>query len=72
MVNNPVPLFYRRDDDVGLENNRVARIIFCVRDGTMVLLHGFIKKTQKTPLGDLALADKRNRDVEKADEKGKA
>jgi phage-related protein len=27
---------------------RIARIIFCVRDGRMVLLHGLIKKTQKT------------------------
>ena len=26
----------------------IARIIFTVSDGTMVLLHAFVKKTQKT------------------------
>jgi phage-related protein len=51
--------------------NRIARVIFCVHDGTMVLLHGFIKKTQKTPQDDLDLAGKRKRDVEKADDKGR-
>jgi phage-related protein len=34
----------------------VARIIFTVKDGAMILLHGFIKKSQKTPLDDLQLA----------------
>jgi phage-related protein len=51
--------------------NRIARVIFCVHDETMVLLHGFIKKTQKTPQDDLDLAGKRKRDVEKADDKGR-
>jgi phage-related protein len=31
----------------------------------MVLLHGFIKKTQKTPDDELALAKKRKREIEK-------
>ena len=39
-----------------LQQNRIARVLFCVRDGRMVLLHGFIKKTQKTPTADLELA----------------
>jgi phage-related protein len=30
--------------------------VFCVTGGRMVLLHGFIKKTQKTPQADLDLA----------------
>lgn len=30
----------------------------------MVLLHGFVKKTQKTPPADLALARKRLREIE--------
>jgi phage-related protein len=30
----------------------------------MVLVHGFIKKTQKTPAKDLALALKRRKEVE--------
>ena len=39
-----------------LAGNRIARIIFCIVRGEMVLLHGFVKKTQKTPAQDLALA----------------
>lgn len=39
--------------------NRVARVIFCVEGSAMVLLHGFIKKTQKTPKQELDLAVKR-------------
>ena len=44
---------------------RIARIIFVLDDGQIVLLHGFIKKTEKTPLKDLGLATKRhNKDKE--------
>jgi phage-related protein len=32
-----------------LRLGRIARVLFCVRDSRMVLLHGFIKKSQKTP-----------------------
>jgi phage-related protein len=39
--------------------DRIARIVFCVERRTMVLLHGFIKKTQKTPSVELKLALKR-------------
>jgi len=39
--------------------NRIARCIFYVPQGRIVLLHGFIKKTQKTPTEDRALALKR-------------
>ena len=35
---------------------RIARILFFVRNEELILLHGFIKKTQKTPPGDRALA----------------
>jgi phage-related protein len=38
--------------------NNIARIIFKMIQGEMILLHGFIKKTQKTPLEDLQLAKK--------------
>ena len=44
-----------------LASNRIARVIFCMGDGTMILLHGFIKKTQKTPQADIDLALKRKR-----------
>ena len=40
-------------------DGRIARVIFCVEGSTMVLLHGFIKKTQKTPTHELRLALKR-------------
>jgi phage-related protein len=45
----------------GLTHNRIARVLFYVdAKNRMVLLHGFIKKTQKTSDEDLALA-RRNR-----------
>ena len=43
--------------------SRTARVIFTVDDGTMVLLHGFVKKSQATPLDDLALAVARLKQV---------
>jgi phage-related protein len=42
---------------------RIARVLFCIHEGRMVLLHGFIKKTQKTPAGDLNLALKRKKEI---------
>jgi phage-related protein len=41
--------------------HRIARVIFTVEDNKMVLLHGFIKKSQKTPVEDLKLARQRLR-----------
>ena len=46
-----------------LSGNRIARILFCQGGGTMVLLHGFIKKSQQTPSQDLALARKRQKEI---------
>ncbi len=40
-------------------HNRIARVIFTVEGNDMVLLHGFIKKSQKTPQSDLELAKQR-------------
>ncbi|MBI3828528.1 MAG: type II toxin-antitoxin system RelE/ParE family toxin [Planctomycetes bacterium] len=37
----------------------IARVFFSIEVDTMVLLHGFVKKTQKTPIGDLEIARKR-------------
>ena len=45
-----------------LKGGRIARVCFTVRAGEMALLHGFIKKAQKTPLQDLELA-RRRRDL---------
>ena len=40
-----------------LTQNRIARILFYIdKKSRMVLLHGFIKKTRKTPDEDLELA----------------
>lgn len=44
-----------------LPHGRIARVVFCVVEGQMILLHGFIKKTQKTPPRDIALALKRQK-----------
>jgi len=46
-----------------LGGNRIARVIFCMGDGCMILLHGFIKKTQATPKADFDLAQKRMKEV---------
>jgi len=42
-----------------LPSNRIARLLFCFTQNRLLVLHGFIKKSQKTPAGDLALARKR-------------
>src|SRR5277367_4735601 len=44
-----------------LPRGRIARVLFCVERESMVLLHGFIKKTQKTPKRDIDLAIKRKK-----------
>jgi phage-related protein len=38
---------------------KIARVLFTVVDDSMILLHGFIKKTEKTPKEDIELAEKR-------------
>jgi phage-related protein len=42
-----------------LTGGKIGRVIFCVHQGRMVLLHGFIKKSQKTPRHDIELALRR-------------
>lgn len=42
----------------------IARVLFTVQGGDMVLLHGFVKKTDKTPKSDLDLARKRRNEVQ--------
>lgn len=48
-----------------LPSQRIARLILCFHDQMLVALHGFIKKTQKTPADDLALARRRMKEVTK-------
>ena len=47
-----------------LDNNRAARVIFCVDRGVMYLLHGFIKKTRETSLKEIKLALSRKNKLE--------
>lgn len=48
-----------------LPQGRIARVLFFTYGNKMILLHGFIKKTQKTPESDLELAMKRKKEYEK-------
>ncbi len=43
--------------------NRIARVLFCMTEGKLVLLHGFIKKTEKTPEKELSLARSRKKEI---------
>ena len=45
-----------------LPGGRIARVFFCPHDGLVLVLSGFIKKTQKTPKEELALARRRMRE----------
>ena len=47
-----------------LTDGKIGRVIFSIVDGEMVLLHGFVKKTQKTPVQEIDLALKRQRELE--------
>ena len=42
----------------------IARVLFTVIDADMVLLHGFIKKAQRTPREDLRTAQQRRNEVQ--------
>jgi phage-related protein len=44
----------------------IARVLFTVDDQTMVLLHGFTKKTRKMPQAELATARARHRQYQEA------
>jgi phage-related protein len=48
-----------------LPSDRIARVLFSVQQGKILVLHGFIKKSQKIPDADLALARKRMREFER-------
>jgi phage-related protein len=46
-----------------ISSGRIARVIFAVVDNEMVLLHGFVKKTRKTPKPEVDLALRRMREL---------
>src|SRR5215468_4068614 len=47
-----------------LPSRRIARVFFCAVQDQIVVLHGFIKKTQKTPEDELSLARRRKMEFE--------
>lgn len=47
-----------------ISSKRIARTVFCIVAGDMVLLHAFVKKTQKTPRQDIEVALRRMKEVE--------
>jgi phage-related protein len=49
-----------------LATRRIARVIVCLFENELYALHGFIKKSQKTPEADLKLARSRKRQLERA------
>jgi phage-related protein len=46
-----------------LPTKRTARVLLCRYREHLVAVHGFIKKTRATPLADLALARKRQKEL---------
>jgi phage-related protein len=48
-----------------LPTKRTARVLLCLYREHLVALHGFIKKTRRTPNDDLALARKRQKELER-------
>jgi phage-related protein len=46
-----------------LPSRREARVLFGFHDGMLIALHSFIKKAQKTPADELALARRRLKEV---------
>ena len=43
------------------DGKRIARVLFTVEADEIILLHGFVKKSQRTPRKDLRIARRRNR-----------
>jgi phage-related protein len=48
-----------------LPRGRIARVLFGISESQLILLHGFIKKTRKTPRKDLNIAMKRLRQLDR-------
>jgi phage-related protein len=48
-----------------LPSRRIARLLFFMGEGRIGVVHGFIKKTQKTPSEDLPLARRRMKEMQR-------
>ena len=66
----PIGMPYSRNLEKGLyevrsniSDGRIARVLFCIRNDRMILLHAFIKKTQTTPHREIEIARTRIRDA---------
>ena len=46
-----------------LPSRRIARVLFFVDDGRIGVVHGFIKKTQKTPDSELEIGRRRMKEM---------
>jgi len=46
-----------------LPSRRIARLLFFAAEGRLGVVHGFIKKTQKTPAEDIELARRRMKEM---------
>ena len=46
-----------------LPSRRIARLLFFVHEGRIGIVHGFIKKTPKTPPDEIELARKRMKEM---------
>jgi len=44
--------------------NGIARVIFTMKTNQMILLHGFIKKTQKMPVQEIEIAKSRSKNLD--------
>src|SRR5258708_38672237 len=47
-----------------LPGRTIARTLFCIKDDRILVLHGFIKKTQRTPDAELVLARRRKKEFD--------
>jgi phage-related protein len=50
-----------------ITRGKIARVIFYISNSEMILLHGFVKKSQKTPKKEIDLAIKRQKEHQKYD-----
>jgi phage-related protein len=45
-------------------SDKIARVLFTIKNQKMILLHGFIKKSQKTPNKELEIAEIRLKNLQ--------
>jgi phage-related protein len=65
-VTESIPIHFRAIETLRFSTiaPNIFRVLFCLVGSDMVLLHGFQKKTQKTPAKEIALGRKRQKAIE--------